>query len=64
VDPATLRDEVRGVLTEVLTRATLTVPRWPADVPPRGRVGRHGPELADVLTGLQGLAREHPAATW
>jgi ring-1,2-phenylacetyl-CoA epoxidase subunit PaaC len=64
VDPATIRDEVRGVLTEVLTRATLTVPPWPADAPPRGREGRHGPELAELLEPLQGLAREHPAATW
>jgi ring-1,2-phenylacetyl-CoA epoxidase subunit PaaC len=64
VDPADLREEVRGVLTEVLTRATLTVPPWPADATPRGRDGQHGPELTDLLAGLQGLARQHPAATW
>ncbi|MGY1780053.1 1,2-phenylacetyl-CoA epoxidase subunit PaaC [Geodermatophilus sp. SYSU D01036] len=64
VDPAAVRDEVRGVLTTVLQRATLTVPAWPADAPPRGRVGEHGPELAELLAGLQGLARQHPAATW
>ncbi|MGY1829470.1 1,2-phenylacetyl-CoA epoxidase subunit PaaC [Geodermatophilus sp. SYSU D01180] len=64
VDPAVVRDEVRGVLTTVLEKATLTVPPWPADAPPRGRVGDHGPELAELLAGLQGLARQHPAATW
>src|SRR3954447_13868326 len=64
VDPAATRDEVTGVLTEVLERATLRMPAWPADAPPRGRSGEHGPELAELLAGLQGLAREHPAATW
>ena len=64
VDPAATRDEVHGVLTHVLERATLRVPAWPADAPPRGRAGAHGPELTGVLAELQGLAREHPAATW
>jgi ring-1,2-phenylacetyl-CoA epoxidase subunit PaaC len=48
----------------VLERATLVVPAWPADTAPRGRLGAHGPELAELLGPLQGLAREHPAATW
>jgi len=64
VDPAGTRGEVTAVLTEVLERATLRVPSWPADVPPHGREGRHGPELTELLAGLQGLARQHPAATW
>jgi ring-1,2-phenylacetyl-CoA epoxidase subunit PaaC len=64
VDPAALQEEVRGVLTEVLTRATLVVPPWPAGSAPRGREGRHGPEVAELLSVLQGLARRHPAATW
>jgi ring-1,2-phenylacetyl-CoA epoxidase subunit PaaC len=64
VDPATTRVEVTGVLTEVLERATLRMPAWPADAPPRSRSGEHGPELAELLTDLQGLARQHPAATW
>ena len=63
-DPGAVRDEVRGVLTTVLERATLTVPDWPADAAPRGRVGQHGPELAELLAGLQGLARQHPAGIW
>ena len=64
VDPADVRDEVRAVLTQVLERATLAVPDWPADAPPRGRLGEHGPELTELLGTLQGLARQHPAATW
>jgi ring-1,2-phenylacetyl-CoA epoxidase subunit PaaC len=64
VDPADVREEVHDVLTQVLSRATLSVPGRPADVPPRGRVGEHGPELAELLGMLQGLARQHPAATW
>src|SRR3954470_4911471 len=64
IDPSSVRDEVRDVLTEVLERATLTVPPWPDDAPPRGRLGQHGPELAELLGPLQSLAREHPAATW
>jgi ring-1,2-phenylacetyl-CoA epoxidase subunit PaaC len=64
VDPAGTRDEVRSVLTQVLERATLRVPEWPADTPPHGRVGEHGPELSELLGTLQGLARQHPAATW
>ncbi len=64
VDPADVRDEVRNVLSLVLERATLRVPEWPADTPPAGRAGEHGPELTELLSSLQGLARQHPAATW
>ena len=64
VDPADVRDEVRDVLTMVVERATLTVPAWPADRPSPGRAGEHTAELAPLLATLQGLAREHPAATW
>jgi ring-1,2-phenylacetyl-CoA epoxidase subunit PaaC len=64
VDPGELRGEVQSVLTQVLDRATLQVPGWPADTAPRGRVGAHGPELTALLADLQGLARQHPAATW
>jgi ring-1,2-phenylacetyl-CoA epoxidase subunit PaaC len=64
VDPSAVRAEVRDVLTQVLERATLTVPAWSADAPPRGRLGEHGPELAELIGTLQSLAREHPAATW
>jgi ring-1,2-phenylacetyl-CoA epoxidase subunit PaaC len=64
VDPSGSRNEVHDVLAQVLERATLQLPAWPADTPPRGRLGEHGPELAELLRMLQGLAREHPAASW
>ena len=64
VDPAELRDEVRDVLTRVLARAGLLLPPWPADAPPRGRAGEHGPELAPLLDRLQVVARAHPGGTW
>lgn len=64
VDPGEVRAEVRDVLAQVLGRATLALPAEPADAPPAGRRGEHGPEVAELLYTLQGLAREHPAATW
>ncbi|GAB3350494.1 1,2-phenylacetyl-CoA epoxidase subunit PaaC [Modestobacter lapidis] len=64
VDPSTVRGEVVEVLTAVLGQATLQVPEWPAGTVPRGRLGEHGPELTELLGTLQGLARQHPAATW
>jgi ring-1,2-phenylacetyl-CoA epoxidase subunit PaaC len=64
VDPSAVRDEVRDVLAQVLGQATLSVPPWPDDASPRGRLGEHGPELAELLGPLQSLARAHPAATW
>jgi ring-1,2-phenylacetyl-CoA epoxidase subunit PaaC len=64
VDPGAVRDEVRDVLGSVLEQATLELPPWPDDVAPRGRLGGHGPELTELLAGLQDLARAHPAATW
>jgi ring-1,2-phenylacetyl-CoA epoxidase subunit PaaC len=64
VDPADVRDEVREVVTRVLEQATLGVPEWPAAAAPCGRAGVHGEELTELLSELQGLARQHPAATW
>ncbi|NEK84955.1 phenylacetate-CoA oxygenase subunit PaaC [Blastococcus saxobsidens] len=64
VDPGDVRAEVTDVLARVLERATLRVPPEPAEAPPSGRAGRHGPELAELLARLQGLARQHPTATW
>jgi ring-1,2-phenylacetyl-CoA epoxidase subunit PaaC len=64
VDPSTVRDEVVDVLTQVLRQATLQMPEWPAGTAPRGRLGGHGAEFVALLATLQGLARQHPAATW
>ena len=63
VDPATLRAEFDDVLAEVLRVATLRAPA-PADGDGRGRDGRHGPELAEILTEMQGLARATPGGVW
>ena len=61
VDPADLRDEVRDVLTEVLRAGDAAPCRtWPADAPPRGRLGEHGPELAELLADAAG---RWPAST-
>jgi ring-1,2-phenylacetyl-CoA epoxidase subunit PaaC len=67
VDPAELRPEVDAVLDEVLTRATLTRPAVPPVGTVGGRGGRQGAHtehLGHVLAELQGLARQHPGATW
>jgi ring-1,2-phenylacetyl-CoA epoxidase subunit PaaC len=56
--------ELREVLTHVLAQATLRVPPWPEPAEPRGRLGQHGPEVAELVGTLQSLARQHPAATW
>ena len=64
VDPREVEEELREVLTQVLEQATLRVPPWPEPVEPQGRLGRHGPEVAELVGTLQSLARRHPAATW
>jgi ring-1,2-phenylacetyl-CoA epoxidase subunit PaaC len=67
VDPAELRPEVDAVLDEVLTRATLTRPAVPPVGTVGGRGGRQGAHtehLGHLLAELQGLARQHPGATW
>jgi ring-1,2-phenylacetyl-CoA epoxidase subunit PaaC len=64
VDPREVEAEVREVLTHVLIQATLQVPPWPEPAPPRGRLGKHDPEVTELVGTLQSLARRHPAATW
>jgi ring-1,2-phenylacetyl-CoA epoxidase subunit PaaC len=64
VDPRDVEEELRQVLTHVLDQATLRMPPWPEPADPHGRLGRHGPEVADLVGTLQSLARRHPGATW
>ena len=64
VDPREVAGELRDVRPHVLERATLRVPPWPEGVPPRGRLGEHGPDVAELVGTLQSLARQHPGATW
>jgi ring-1,2-phenylacetyl-CoA epoxidase subunit PaaC len=67
VDPAVTREEVDGVLDQVLATATLVRP----PVAPAGtiggrggREGLHTEHLGPLLAVLQSLARQHPGATW
>ncbi|MEU3140334.1 1,2-phenylacetyl-CoA epoxidase subunit PaaC [Nocardiopsis alba] len=64
VDPASVREEVREVLDQVLTAATLDTPGAFPDGEVSGREGRHTDELAPLVEELQRVAREHPEATW
>ena len=63
-DPATTREEVHGVLTQVLDAATLEAPTAFSAGVVSGREGRHTGELAPLLAEMQQVAREHPGATW
>ncbi|NWJ69252.1 phenylacetate-CoA oxygenase subunit PaaC [Pseudonocardia sp. ICBG1122] len=67
VDPADTREEVDAVLTQVIGRATLTVPQVPPTGTVGGRGGRQGvhtEKLEPALVVLQSLARRHPGASW
>jgi ring-1,2-phenylacetyl-CoA epoxidase subunit PaaC len=63
VDHAALKARWDAVVSDVLTRATLT---RPADGPMRrgGRQGRHTEALGHMLTEMQIVARSHPGASW
>jgi ring-1,2-phenylacetyl-CoA epoxidase subunit PaaC len=69
VDPPAVRDEVSGVLDQVLAAATL---RRPPDAETDAAAAGHGevhegldrPELAEILAEMQGLARSLPGSTW
>jgi ring-1,2-phenylacetyl-CoA epoxidase subunit PaaC len=63
IDPSTLADAWRKQVTEVLQRATLTVP----DVKYMqrgGRDGKHTEHLGHMLSEMQIVARSHPGASW
>jgi ring-1,2-phenylacetyl-CoA epoxidase subunit PaaC len=58
------RTELGAVLDQVLKAATLATPSPSASSPRRGRDGRHTPALTELLAELQGVARDHPTASW
>lgn len=62
-DLTAIEPKWRSTVSEVLNRATLTVP---ADVPmiASGRVGRHTEHLGHMLSEMQIVARSHPGAEW
>jgi ring-1,2-phenylacetyl-CoA epoxidase subunit PaaC len=63
VDTRLLRESWDAQLDEALAEATLRRP--PADgYVPRGKEGLHSEHLGYVLSEMQGLARQHPGATW
>lgn len=67
IDPASTREEVDGVLAQVITPAGLTRPERPPVGRIAGRAGRdglHTEVLGPLLAQLQSLARAHPDATW
>jgi ring-1,2-phenylacetyl-CoA epoxidase subunit PaaC len=67
VDPATMREEFDGVLTHVLSAATVLVPDVASLPGVSGRTGRHGlhtEAMGYLLAELQSVVRAHPEATW
>lgn len=63
VDPSTLADAWRAQVSEVLERATLTVPTV-AYMQRGGRDGKHTEHLGHMLDEMQIVARSHPGASW
>jgi ring-1,2-phenylacetyl-CoA epoxidase subunit PaaC len=62
-DPAALRPAWQEVVSDVVGRATLTLPP-DAFMHSGGRQGRHTEHLGHLLAEMQILARSHPGAKW
>ncbi len=62
-DPATLQPAWREVVTDVVRRATLTLPTE-GYMHTGGRQGRHTEHLGHLLAEMQILARSHQGAKW
>ena len=63
VDVESLRPRWRQTVDQVLSEATLIVPK-DGFAPRGGRIGRHTEHLGRMLADMQSLARAHPGATW
>jgi ring-1,2-phenylacetyl-CoA epoxidase subunit PaaC len=63
IDPAALRQGWLETVSNVLSQATLTLPRsdW---MQQGGRSGRHSEHLGHLLSELQSMQRTFPGATW
>jgi ring-1,2-phenylacetyl-CoA epoxidase subunit PaaC len=64
VDHDGLRSRWDAMVTDVLTRATLTRPAPDVVMQQGGRHGRHTEHLGHMLATMQIVARSHPGATW
>jgi ring-1,2-phenylacetyl-CoA epoxidase subunit PaaC len=62
-DPPTLQPAWREVVTDVIRRATLTLPT-DGYMHSGARRGRHTEHLGHLLAEMQILARSHPGAKW
>jgi ring-1,2-phenylacetyl-CoA epoxidase subunit PaaC len=62
-DPAALEPSWREVVSDVVKRATLTLPAE-GYMHTGGRQGRHTEHLGHLLAEMQILARSHPGAKW
>jgi ring-1,2-phenylacetyl-CoA epoxidase subunit PaaC len=63
VDTRLLRAAWDQAMEEAFAEATLRKPAAGGHVP-RGKEGLHSEHLSYVLSEMQGLARQHPDATW
>ena len=63
VDPATLHSRWLATISDVVSEATLVVPKsgW---MQQGGRSGRHSEHLGHLLSELQSMQRTFPGATW
>ena len=62
-DTRALQAQWDAEVDAALTEATLKRPTGPAYLP-RGKEGLHSEHLSYLLSEMQGLARQHPGATW
>ena len=62
-DPRPLRAGWDRAVDDALAEATLRRPTGKGFIP-RGKHGQHSEHLSYLLGEMQGLARQHPAATW
>jgi ring-1,2-phenylacetyl-CoA epoxidase subunit PaaC len=63
VDPATLHPQWLATVSNVVTEATLALPKssW---MQQGGRTGKHSEHLGHLLSELQSMQRTFPGATW
>jgi ring-1,2-phenylacetyl-CoA epoxidase subunit PaaC len=63
VDPATLHSQWLATISNVVTEATLALPKsgW---MQQGGRSGKHSEHLGHLLSELQSMQRTFPGATW